>query len=379
MVIIDLLKDIGANSICISKRLGLYLKNSNKDDLYIDVKDLLEDNYINNLEKNINFRTELIEYLNDQYYENEIKKDISKFNSRQLISLITKKMLVLEIETSEDTIIVDDEIFEKCAEENIAEELRSHPLINPIDEYDIEYKILFLFNFLRRNSEKRNEIDIVYYNGYSVDNLYNGDYIFEDLINKCYKKREEYEYFGYQYYKNSNEEYQEKISSFIEFGSNIDKYIDGADDYFKLDFIIETLLYGENYMYSLLNYIQLIEMLIVNPQHSTREQFKQKLKYFIDMDELEDREQIENFSAKLYDIRSRLIHGNYNSLKKELIDFNKKFNRDTNYDYGEFKEENWIISDISFITKRILRNIIEAMLIDKNRLYKFKMDEISKI
>lgn len=288
-------------------------------------------------------------------------------------------MLILEIETSEDTIIVDDEIFEQYDDENIAEELRSHPLINPIDEYDIEYKILFLFNFLRKNSDKRNDIDIVYYNGYSIDNLYNGDYIFENLINKCYKKREEHEYFRYQYYKNSNEEYQEKISSFIEFGSNIDKYIDGADDYFKLDFIIETLIYGENYMYSLLNYIQLIEMLIVNPQRSTREQFKQKLKYFIDIDELEDRDQIENFSAKLYDIRSRLIHGNYNSLKKELIDFNKKFNRYTNYDYGEFKEENWIILDISGIAKRILRNIIEVMMIDKNNLYKFKMDEISKI
>ncbi len=210
-------------------------------------------------------------------------------------------MLVLEIETSENTIIVDDEIFEKCDEENIAEELRSHPLINPIDEYDIEYKTLFLFNFLRKNSEKRNEIDIIYYNGYYVDNLYNGNYIFEDLINKCYKK-EEYEYYGDQYYKNSNEEYLEKISSFIEFGINIDKYIDGAEDYFKLNFIIETLLY----VYSLLNYIQLIEMLIVNPKHSTREQFKQKLKYFIDMDELEDREQIENFSAKLCDIRSRI-------------------------------------------------------------------------
>lgn len=379
MVVLDLLKDIGTNGICISKKLGLYLKNSNKDDLYINFKSLVEDSYNNNVEKNINFRTELIKDLDDEYYKNEIKKDISKYNSRQLISLITKKMLVLEIETSEDTIIVDDEIFEKCNEENIAEELRSHPLINPIDEYDIEYKILFLFNFLRKNSEKRNEIDIVYYNGYSVDNLYSGDHIFEDLINKCYKKREEYEYFGYQYYKNSNEEYSEKISSFIKFGSNIDKYIDGAEDYFKLDFIIETLLYGENYIYSLLNYIQLIEMLIVNPKHSTREQFKQKLKYFIDMDELEDRNQIENFSAKLYDIRSRLIHGNYNSLKKELIDFNKKFNRNTNYDYGEFKEENWIISDISFITKRILRNIIEIMLIDKNKLYKFKMDEINKI
>ena len=379
MVIIDLLKDIEANSICISKKLGLYLKNPKKDGLYINVKSLVEDDYMNNFEKDRNFRKKLIEYLDDKYYKNEIKKDISKLNCSQLISLITKKMLILEIETSEDTIIVDDEIFEQYDDENIAEELRSHPLINPIDEYDIEYKILFLFNFLRKNSDKRNDIDIVYYNGYSIDNLYNGDYIFENLINKCYKKREEHEYFRYQYYKNSNEEYKEKISSFIEFGSNIDKYIDGADDYFKLDFIIETLIYGENYMYSLLNYIQLIEMLIVNPQRSTREQFKQKLKYFIDIDELEDRDQIENFSAKLYDIRSRLIHGNYNSLKKELIDFNKKFNRYTNYDYGEFKEENWIILDISGIAKRILRNIIEVMMIDKNNLYKFKMDEISKI
>lgn len=379
MVVIDLLKGIDEDYICISKKIGLYLKNSDKGDLYICVKDIVEENYINDLDKNINFRTELIEYLNDPYYKNEIKKDISKYNNKQLISLITKKMLVLEIEASEDTIIVDDEIFERCDEEHIAEVLRNHPLINPIDEYDIEYKMLFLFNFLRKDSEKRNDIDIVYYNGYSTDNLYNGEHILDSLISKSYKKREKHEYLGYQYYKNSNEEYTKKILSLIEFGKEIDKYIDEAEDYFKLDFIIETLLYGENYMYSLLNYIQLIEMLIVNPQHSTREQFKQKLKYFIDMNELENREQIENFSAKLYDIRSRLIHGNYNSLKKELIDFNKKFTRNTNYDYGEFKEENWIIINISFITKRILRNIIETMLKDKNKLYMFKMDNISEI
>lgn len=379
MVVIDLLKGIDEDYICISKKIGLYLKNSDKGDLYICVKDIVEENYINDLDKNINFRTELIEYINDPYYKNEIKKDISKYNNKQLISLITKKMLVLEIEASEDTVIVDDEIFERCDEEHIAEVLRNHPLINPIDEYDIEYKMLFLFNFLRKDSEKRNDIDIVYYNGYSTDNLYNGEHILDSLISKSYKKREKHEYLGYQYYKNSNEEYTKKILSLIEFGKEIDKYIDEAEDYFKLDFIIETLLYGENYMYSLLNYIQLIEMLIVNPQHSTREQFKQKLKYFIDMNELENREQIENFSAKLYDIRSRLIHGNYNSLKKELIDFNKKFTRNTNYDYGEFKEENWIIINISFITKRILRNIIETMLKDKNKLYMFKMDNISEI
>ena len=80
MVIIDLLKDIGTKPICISKKLGLYLKNSNKDELYINVKDLVESNYINNLDKNINFRSELINFLDDQYYENcseEYKEKIS--------------------------------------------------------------------------------------------------------------------------------------------------------------------------------------------------------------------------------------------------------------------------------------------------------------
>ena len=63
MVIIDLLKDIEANSICISKKLGLYLKNPKKDGLYINVKSLVEDDYMNNFEKDRNFRKKLIEYL----------------------------------------------------------------------------------------------------------------------------------------------------------------------------------------------------------------------------------------------------------------------------------------------------------------------------
>lgn len=188
MLIVDLWKDIGENSICISRKLGLYLKNSKKDDLYIDVKSLVEDYYMNNFQNDRNFRKKLIEYLDDKYYKNEIKKDISKFNSRQLISLITKKMIVLEIQISKETIIVDDEIFEKYDEESIVKALRCNPLINPIDEYDIEYKILFLFNFLRKNSDKRKDIDIIYYDGYSKDDLYNGDNIFDNLIVKCYKK-----------------------------------------------------------------------------------------------------------------------------------------------------------------------------------------------
>ena len=37
MVVIDLLKGIDEDYICISKKIGLYLKNSDKGDLYICV------------------------------------------------------------------------------------------------------------------------------------------------------------------------------------------------------------------------------------------------------------------------------------------------------------------------------------------------------
>ena len=69
MVIIDLLKDIEANSICISKKLGLYLKNPKKDGLYINVKSLVEDDYMNNFEKDRNFRKKLIYKLKYQHYQ----------------------------------------------------------------------------------------------------------------------------------------------------------------------------------------------------------------------------------------------------------------------------------------------------------------------
>lgn len=91
MMVIDLLKEIEKDYICISKKIGLYLKNSDEGELYTYIKDIVEENYINDLDKNMNFRTELIEYLNDPYYKDEIKKDISKYNNKQLISLITKK------------------------------------------------------------------------------------------------------------------------------------------------------------------------------------------------------------------------------------------------------------------------------------------------
>jgi len=107
-----------------------------------------------------------------------------------------------------------------------------------------------------------------------------------------------------------------KINKLIEFGKLYDSIIDNGNEYLKVDFIIETLISVEKSQYSLLNYISLIEMLIVNSKNSSRSEFKRKLKEFISDESMDDSEK-EYVSGLFYDIRSRMIHGDFDKLKKE--------------------------------------------------------------
>ena len=58
MVALDIMKKI--NPICISKKLGLYIKNPDNTYLYGYVKDLIEDTYYANLKVDRNFRRKMI-------------------------------------------------------------------------------------------------------------------------------------------------------------------------------------------------------------------------------------------------------------------------------------------------------------------------------
>lgn len=376
MVGIDLLKKI--KSTCISKKLGLYLRNPVDQNSYKYVKSLVNENYDAKLSKNENYQSELLLYLTDDYYSIKEKYDILKLSINKIVDLIVKNILVLEIIPSDNTLIADDDDYfltNEKGEEYISKE---KALINPIDEYEIEYKMLFLFNLLRDNKNKRDEIDVSFYDGYPDwgDNKHN---VFDKLTVKTYKARKEYEYNGYQYYNNIDDEYNEKISDLKTFGKSLDKFFKNIDDYFKLDFIIETLLTANNSSHSIPLYTLIIEMLIINPKESIREQYKNKIKFFIEESEFSDENQIIDFSKRLYDIRSRLVHGNYSSLKKELKSFDRIYNKNAEIDTGEFKEENWILMSVSHRLRKIVINILKQMLDNKKKINDFKFDLIKSI
>lgn len=377
MVGIECLKKI--SPICVSKKLGLYLKNFDHTYLKNEIKYLLIEDYNNNFEKDNHFRKRIVECFKDDYYNGLLDRDISKLNVNQILSLISKYIIIFDFEFSGNSVITDDEIFEKCEVNELSDELHKTPLINPIDEYEIEYKFLYLYNFIDRSKgEKRDDLDEIFYTGYPD---WQRNYIFDNFIAKTYKKRKEKDYpIFYQYYDSYSSEYEEKINGIISFGKKYDMIVNNSDDYLKLDFITETLLSAERNQYSLLNYISLIEMLIVNPSSNIRNQLKNKLKYFIDSEFSEDIEtDIENFSTLLYDIRSRLIHGNFNSLKRELFKYKNNYMKNFDFDYGEYKEENWIIISINLKLRKIVKNIMYKYFNEYEKLNDFKFDKIETI
>lgn len=375
MLILDLWKNLDDKKICVSKKLGLFLKNPDES-LYDYIYEKVKDDYTKS--RLANRKNKIIKHMNDCYYKCEVSQRISKCTSlKKILAIISQNVVILEAEVSDQTIIIDDTIFESANEEEIRQCLRSSPLLNPDNEYEIEYKILFLFNFLRGNSIKRNSIDVSYNTGYPYE--YEKTYILDNMFFKTFMGRKKHRYWGYKYYSDTVEEFNLKTSDLIKLGNKIDNYIDNVDDFWKLDFIIETLLYADNNMYALLNYVQLIEMLIINPRCSTREQFKIKIKNFINISDFENEENIEKFSTLLYDIRSKLIHGDFKNLIKNLMSFNKLFNQEYSFDFGEAKEVNWILSTVNYRLRDIIREVVNMMLEDKAELYNFKMDELNEI
>lgn len=83
MVVLDILKEI--EPICVSKKLGLYIKNPD-DKTTCDYKiNLIEAEYYSNIQNDKNFRDEMISYFKDEFYKKNFPQNIERLNSKQLI------------------------------------------------------------------------------------------------------------------------------------------------------------------------------------------------------------------------------------------------------------------------------------------------------
>ena len=363
MVIYNMFCEIN-EPICLSEKLGLYLVNPLKRDGYYGrIKKMLYKNL--SQEKKHSRKWEKKEYdikkiLMDSYW-NGMFNISSKSDEKDCINEILNKIVMLVQFDIEGTIY--DEFDEK----------RLHS--EQIDEYSLEHKISMLQNWLPSMSGK-NFTGILHDD--ERDSLF-GTNSFLHILSGLELKIQKNGNFSIYKSKNNDEDVKNNKEEIFNFKSAIDSYIEEKSDFYKLDFIMDHLIEQTSHYQHFLSPFYIIEMILVNPKDSIRNQLKKKLKYFYNGDYDIIKNNMEKFACSIYDIRSKLVHGDFKNYEKEIQKYKRIFMKDYELDYFEFTENHWVIGNAAIMLDEIAKNLVMALLKSKNDMIKFKNDDKSSI
>lgn len=350
MIAISILK-ILEHDICISRKLGLFIDNAHKgDENYNYIKKKLREDYESvkrHRKKWLKSELNINQIMKSEYYKDYFENITAESNDNICRHELMKYINLLEAFNIEGCIF-ENETYDK-------------PMSNQLNEYSIEFRFMKLFEFIR----KHDGIDHFAYSAnpilYFEKNL-QCNRLFESfamneknhVVTKCIEDNER------------------KLNELIEFGKLIDNYIENELDYYKLEYIMDMIINDNTEIQMLITNVLIIEMLLLNPNKPIKEEFIYKTKKYIRNSRIKDIEEKEKYCGLVYDIRSRLVHGNYNSLKKHLKKYKNLYLKDFDIDYTEFKEETWIIQHIAFTLQDIVKELIRELLNDKKKMNEIK-------
>lgn len=363
MVIYNMFCEIN-EPICVSEKLGLYLINpSKRDGYYGRIKELLIKNLSQEKKHSKKWKNQefdIKKILMNPYWNGIFNID-DKSSEKECINEIIKKIVVLVQFNIKGTIY--DEFDEK----------RLHA--EQIDEYSLEHKISMLQDWLPSISGK-NFPGILY--DYEIDSLF-GSNQFIHILNGLEMRCEEKTIIPKYKLKNIKEEMQNNKKEINSFKNAIDSYIEDKTDFYKLDFIMDHLIEKTSHYQRFLSPFYIIEMILVNPKDSIRNQLKKKLKYFYNGDFDIIKNNMEKFACSVYDLRSKLVHGDFKNYEKEIQKYKKNFMENYELDYFEFTENHWVIGNAAIMLDTIAKNLVMSLLTSKEEMIKFKNDDNSSI
>lgn len=363
MVIYNIFHEI-EEPICVSEKLGLYLVNPRKRDSYYSmVKKMIYKGLLNEKKR-------LKKYYNESYNIKEVLmlpywRGIFNINEdseeKQCVDEIVKKIVILVQFNISGTIYeqIDEKRLHGCQ----------------IDEYSIEHKISMLQEWLPNISGNR-------FSGILHDDEISGIFSINEynhILPMLKSKTQKNSFFPENSFDNVKDEINSNLKEIEAFKNVLDNYITENLDFYKLDFIIDHLIEQTSHYQRFLSPLYIIEMLIVKSGVGIKEQFKEKLKYFYDEENEDIQNNIEEFAGIIYEIRSKLVHGYFKKFEKELKKYKNKFMKGFGFDYYEFTENHWILSDAAIRLDYISKNLVMALLKNKEELEKFKNDDKTSI
>lgn len=169
---------------------------------------------------------------------------------------------------------------------------------------------------------------------------------------------------------------KQKIKDLIRFGQMVDNYLETESDFWKLDYIINSVFDDNNYnAYHLFKVVSLLEMLLVYPNDKGKLiELDTKLPQFLPEQVQEDKRI--RFCVLVRQIRNKIGHGDFHAMNQKCEEFAIEFMLDYWFDYYELSRQNWILSNICSTLNHTLANVLWMMINDKNELTNIQMSNV---
>lgn len=321
-------------TICISKKLGLYISNLPK-------------------EKNNDWNSELFDVMSNS--KKQILKDQKKLNNKNDFDIFefSKKVLPnMKIKCiSENKIIhklVDNMIcvyFDYEYEDMPLGDWTTNCFDGRLCEEDYAEKIVDFINFAYSvlNYKKKTSIQWIYSSNSYFSNPYR----------------------VFWYNKESNS----AIETLKQWGKLFDNFLQNRSDYLKIDYLINSIHKDNSYNeYHLFKLFSLCQLFLENQNES---ELDYKLPQFLD-----DSYSFESrivISKILRQMRNKIAHGDFKKFE-EIVEKYATTVMDGyyNFDYSEYSRKNWVILNSCCLLQEAIVKMIKMMFYNKDELLKIK-------
>ena len=332
MVVLNIYSKI--STICLSKKLGLYIGNLPKEKInnwnnelynvmHKSQKKVIEDQKKTRFYKNFN-----IYDFAKIVIPNE---NLSNISEKQIIHMLVDNMICIYF----DYEYVDMPVGNwetNCFDGRLCEE-------------DYAEKIVDFINFAYDILNYSNKIHIQW--------IYSSNYDFHN----------HYQIFWY------NKDSESGIDTLKQWGILFDNFLQYKNDYLELDYLINSIhkdnSYNEYHLFKLFSLCQLF----LEKQNEL--ELDWKLPQFLDNRySYEDRKEL---SIILRKMRNKIAHGDFIKLENTIEEYAKRFmDEKYNFDYSEHSRKNWVILNSCCLLQEAVVKILKMMFYNKKNLLKIK-------
>ncbi|MBU3196719.1 hypothetical protein KPL26_08530 [Clostridium algidicarnis] len=216
-------------------------------------------------------------------------------------------------------------------------------------EGDYSERIIKLFNFLNHERYVKAHFNIVYSSNENYFSII-------PRITSVLSFRVESKFDGFR-------TKDEAITDLRKCGQCIDEFLQTGNDYYKLDFIAESLKNSDDYKhYHFLKTFTLLEMLLIKKDQHTKEIDK----FINPIIKKIYTKNSEDATILLRQMRNKIGHGDFSAFNKKAEMFAQKYMSNYQFDYTEYSRSNWILLHTCCLLDDILKEVlIQKLNIDK--------------